>query len=93
MRFLVIKAKYIVIAVICAVFLPLCFMYAARTVSVFNVVGREIPIYCVERSDNKIAVTFDCAWNDSDIDARYVQLSRNIFYSRRLGRKISAEPA
>ena len=69
MRFLVIKAKYIVIAVICAVFLPLCFMYAARTVSVFNVGGREIPIYCVERDDNKIAVTFDCAWNDSDIDA------------------------
>ena len=69
MGFWVIKAKYIAAAVLCAVFLPLCFMYAARTVSVFNAGGREIPIYCVERGDNKIAVTFDCAWNDADIDS------------------------
>ena len=35
----------------------------------FNVNGREIPIYSVERCDNKIALTFDCAWNDDDIDS------------------------
>lgn len=35
----------------------------------FNVNGREIPIYSVERDDNKIALTFDCAWNDDDIDS------------------------
>ncbi len=28
-----------------------------------------IPIYCVERNDNKIAVTFDCAWGSEDIDS------------------------
>lgn len=33
-----------------------------------NVKTREIPIYSVERDDNKIALTFDCAWNDDDID-------------------------
>ena len=37
--------------------------------SVFNVNGREIPIYSVERADNKIALTFDCAWNDDDVDS------------------------
>lgn len=68
MRFLVIKAKYIVIALICIIVLPIIYVYTAKTVSVFKVGEREIPIYCVERDDNKIAVTFDCAWNDDDID-------------------------
>ncbi len=27
------------------------------------------PIYAVERSDNKIAITFDCAWGSDDIDS------------------------
>ena len=31
--------------------------------------ARIIPIYSVERADNKIAVTFDCAWGSSDIDS------------------------
>lgn len=26
------------------------------------------PIYCVERGDNKIALTFDCAWGNSNTD-------------------------
>lgn len=69
MRFVVIKAKYIVIAVICVLILPLIYMYTAKTSSVFKVGNREIPIYSVERDDNKIAVTFDCAWNDDDIDS------------------------
>ena len=69
MRFMVIKAKYIIAAVICAAVLPLVYMYASHTAQVFRVGNREIPIYCVERNDEKIAVTFDCAWNDSDIDA------------------------
>ena len=29
---------------------------------------RLIPIYSVERSDNKVAITFDCAWGSEDID-------------------------
>ncbi len=38
-----------------------------KSVSVFKVGGREIPVYSVQRDDNKIALTFDCAWNDTDI--------------------------
>ncbi|MBQ3022574.1 MAG: polysaccharide deacetylase family protein [Clostridia bacterium] len=30
---------------------------------------RIIPIYSVERDDNKLAVTFDCAWGSDDIDS------------------------
>ncbi len=29
----------------------------------------KAPIYCVERGDNKIALTFDCAWGNSNTDA------------------------
>lgn len=29
---------------------------------------RKIPIYGVDRADNKIAVTFDCAWGNSNTD-------------------------
>lgn len=28
----------------------------------------KLPIYCVDRGDNKIAVTFDCAWGNSNTD-------------------------
>lgn len=52
-----------------AVIIPVLCFGAAKTTAVFNVNGREIPIYCVERKDNKIALTFDCAWNDDDIDS------------------------
>lgn len=30
--------------------------------------GEKLPIYCVDRGDNKIAVTFDCAWGNSNTD-------------------------
>lgn len=28
----------------------------------------KLPIYCVDRGDNKIAITFDCAWGNSNTD-------------------------
>ena len=30
--------------------------------------ARQIPIYCVDRDDMAISLTFDCAWNDNDIN-------------------------
>ena len=29
---------------------------------------RKVPVYCVDRGDNKIALTFDCAWGNSNTD-------------------------
>ena len=29
---------------------------------------RKLPIYAVDRADNKVAVTFDCAWGNSNTD-------------------------
>lgn len=68
MKFVVIKAKYFLIAAIAAAIIPVLCLSAVKSKAVFNVNGREIPIYSVERNDNKIALTFDCAWNDDDID-------------------------
>lgn len=48
--------------------LALVFAFARGEMEVFKVGDREIPIYSVERDDNKIALTFNCAWNDSDVD-------------------------
>lgn len=67
MRFFVIKLKNVIFAAlaVCAVFAA---VKCGKSVVAFVTGGREIPIYSVEREDNKIALTFDCAWNDSDID-------------------------
>lgn len=62
-----IKLKSIIILVIAVLAIPILYFSTRETVSVFLVNGREIPIYSVERDDNKIAVTFDCAWSDEDI--------------------------
>lgn len=60
--FLVVKKKWL-IALVCAL---LVVMIVAITtgVSVTSAVAtkRLIPVYSVERIDNKVALTFDCAW-------------------------------
>lgn len=68
MSFVVIKVRKI-LPWICIV--AVAMIFAANifsSIPAANVKNREIPIYSVERDDNKIALTFDCAWNDSDID-------------------------
>lgn len=69
MKFMVVKLKHIIIALLILAAIPVIWFSASGAVSVFLVNGREIPIYSVERKDKKIAVTFDCAWNDDDIDS------------------------
>ena len=39
-----------------------------NSLPVFKLGNMVNPIYCVEREVNKIALTFNCAWNDDDID-------------------------
>ena len=68
MRFIVIKLKYVIFAAAAVLLTAAIFLTSGRAVMTFIVGDREIPIYCVDRNDNKIAVTFDCAWNDDDID-------------------------
>lgn len=49
----------------------ICFSFGItnnKTKTVSSTTERKIPIYCVDRNDNKISITFDCAWGDGDID-------------------------
>lgn len=68
MRFIVINKKQIIIGLIITAAAVTLWLSTGRAVMTFLVGERELPIYSVERSDNKIALTFDCAWNDDDID-------------------------
>lgn len=68
MRFIVINKKQIIFfLIVIAAAVTLC-LTSGRAVMTFLTGEREIPIYSVERSDNRVALTFDCAWNDDDID-------------------------
>lgn len=67
MHFYVIKIKY-VIAAAAIILAAIVILTMRQAVPAFKVGNREIPIYSVVREDNKIALTFDSAWNDDDID-------------------------
>jgi len=43
-------------------------IFAATSAITAGAEEELIPIYCVERGDNKIAITFDCAWGNSNTD-------------------------
>ncbi len=62
------KAKNLLFGSLFAICLFLICFFAKTPSEVFKVGEREIPIYSVERQDNKIALTFNCAWNSDDID-------------------------
>ena len=68
MRFIVLNKKQIVFFLIVIAAAVTLIQPSGRAVMTFLVGDRQIPIYSVERADNKIALTFDCAWNDDDID-------------------------
>lgn len=43
--------------------------YVADASSVYWSGARSLPVYCVDRDDNKIAISFDCAWGVDYTDA------------------------
>ncbi len=71
MRFITLRLKYLFVA--CALVLLLVAggfsAKAAGAETVFWSGARSLPIYNVEREDNKIAISFDCAWGTEHTDA------------------------
>lgn len=62
------KYRVLTFALICAV-IGIGAMFATNTdTSTVSTDQRIIPIYSVERDDNAISVTFDCAWGADDIE-------------------------
>lgn len=63
-----IKGKFLIIICIIAAIIGLG-LGTGTAVGVFNVGKRELPLYSVERNDNKVSITFNCAWGNEDIDS------------------------
>lgn len=77
MHIIVVKARTILIG-LAGVAAALLLLLSPKALNVFNSTdGRQLPVYSVERNDNKIALTFDCAWNDDDIDSILQTLKDN----------------
>lgn len=66
MHILIIRARTIILAAAVLVIIP-ALMLMPRAVQTFGTGERQLPVYSVARNDNKVALTFDCAWNDDDI--------------------------
>lgn len=63
------KYRVLTFALICAV-IGIGAMFATNSDTATVVTSqRIIPLYSVERGDNAISVTFDCAWGAQDIDS------------------------
>jgi len=68
MRFMIVRARTLFCLILCICAVGIGIGCIGDVVPVFLVGERELPIYSVEREDNKLALSFNCAWNDSDID-------------------------
>ncbi|NLM28742.1 MAG: polysaccharide deacetylase family protein, partial [Clostridiaceae bacterium] len=64
--FIIRKRTMFVVLCAVAVFLLALSMILNRDIAVQAKV-REIPIYSVENNENKVSITFDCAWGADDI--------------------------
>ncbi|MCK9479511.1 MAG: polysaccharide deacetylase family protein [Firmicutes bacterium] len=65
MKIILFGKKFLLIIALVLAGLILASFWASRTVSGPS---KSLPIYCVDRDDTAISLTFDCAWNDDDID-------------------------
>lgn len=63
---LVIKKNTLILCLVC--FILACSIGAVPVRQAFKSGSRNLPLYSVEREDNYIALTFNCAWGDEDID-------------------------
>ncbi len=70
-RFITVRLKYVIVAaaLLLLVIAGGLTAKAAGAETVFWSGSRSLPIYNVDRDDNKIAISFDCAWGTEHTDA------------------------
>ena len=71
MRFVTVRLRSALTALLLggALLLGSGLAYATDAAQVWNSGARSLPVYSVERADNKIAISFDCAWGTEHTDA------------------------
>ena len=66
MKFLVIRKRHLVLAAGLMLALTIFWAVNAPSAVTASVATRQLPIYCVDRSDNMVAISFDAAWGNED---------------------------
>ena len=66
MKFLVIRKRHLVLAAGLMLALAIFCVVNAPSAVTASVATRQLPIYCVDRSDNMVAISFDAAWGNED---------------------------
>lgn len=61
------KYRVITFCLICAM-IGCCTLFGSGKSGEVSSIPKLVPIYSVERSDNAISITFDCAWGAEDVD-------------------------
>ena len=62
MKFLVIRKRHLVLAVGLVLALTIFWAVNSPPSVAASVATRQLPIYCVNRADNVISISFDAAW-------------------------------
>ncbi len=80
MKIICVKKQRLSLAV-CLIALSLAAIISMITVGSYAVDAfakkRKLPIYCVDRTDKKISISFDCAWGVEYTDAILTELDRH----------------
>ena len=66
MKFLVIRKRHLVLAMGLVLALVIFWAVNSPPSVAASVATRQLPIYCVDRSDNVISISFDAAWGNED---------------------------
>ena len=75
-KLIVLRKKNFLLAGIISLLLIMYFNLKPSVQSVFNS-HKLLPIYCVDRDDNKISLSFDAAWGADDTDKLLEILNNN----------------
>jgi len=70
------KYRILTFMLICAVMVTGA-VFAGQGTEITSAVPKEIPIYSVQRDDNSVSVTFDCAWGAEDMESILGTLSKH----------------
>ncbi len=70
MKFFTVRLKTLLLACALALAVGVSLLLAgvSGAVEVYSSAARSLPIYCVGREDNRIAISFDCAWGVEHTD-------------------------
>lgn len=67
MKIFSVKLGYIIIFLVLGLAV-IYILFGKGTIEAFRCGNRNLPIYSVERNDTCLALTFNCAWNDDDVE-------------------------